>query len=115
MDAEKFIEDAAFRQDLSLPAVRGMFSLCDRLKREHGDGWKDHLDEAVWEASRAGETWAREVVRQLFSRLWDTMSQAEEVGGDPRVALAATYGLDGESTAYLAGLAEQARRQADGA
>lgn len=93
MDAEKFIETIAFQRNMSLPDVRGVMNLYGQLNRVHG---------AIGSAD-------------MLARLRATVDQALEVGGDPRVALAAVHGLDAPAATLAADLTEHARRQADSA
>ena len=94
---DEIVKGIAYRLGMPIPAARGMFALCNRLVAEYGDEWKQHYLDGVLAALRNGEYWAREAllaqVGPSVDATVDTVMLAEQVNGDPALAVQHTMEL----------------------
>ncbi|CAM5501880.1 hypothetical protein GCM10010390_65600 [Streptomyces mordarskii] len=105
------MEGIAYRMGMPVPAVRGAFALRDRLVADHGDEWRQYYLDGVLAALRSGEDWARDVLFALVGpsvdAMVDTVTLAEQVNGDPGLAVQHTMGLSKETAVWCVNLVKK--------
>jgi hypothetical protein len=85
--AEQAIEDAAFEHGLSLPTVRTMARLCERLQAEHGDTWTEqHLADLVDAGVADREPWALEFASLSMADAYRPLLGASRIMKQPNDA-----------------------------
>jgi hypothetical protein len=79
------------------------------LQALHGERWADHFAPVFKAALQARDPWAVDAMAMLLEQARDTVRLAEQVGGDPEVALQHARGMDEESACRFMDLPLEAR------